>query len=61
MTTTREDALADEFYKSIAEELYESHKGEAVREFTSERLRSYYLRKPDLAAAGPRCAAPGDS
>jgi hypothetical protein len=54
MTTTREDAAADEFYERIANELYEAHKDQAVREFTTERLRSYYLKNPDLAAAGPR-------
>lgn len=54
MTTTPEDAAADEFYERVAQELYASHREQAVREFTAERLRSYYLKNPDLAVVGPR-------
>ena len=54
MTTTPEDSAAEVFYERVARELYDAHKDEAVREFTTERLRSYYLRNPELAAAGPR-------
>src|SRR5712692_9953122 len=32
-----------------ADELFKQHYDEAVSEFTSERLKSYYLKHPDLA------------
>ena len=53
MSVTPEDAAADEFYERLARELYPAHQEQAVSEFTSERLRSYYLKNPDLAVNGP--------
>jgi hypothetical protein len=53
MSVTPEDATADEFYERLARELYPAHREQAVSEFTAERLRSYYLKHPDLAVNGP--------
>ena len=54
MSVSPEDAVADEFYERLAHELYPAHQEQAVIEFTSERLRSYYLKNPALAVNGPR-------
>lgn len=54
MTYDPEDARADEFYEELARELYPSHRDQVIREFTSARLRSYYLKEPDLAVNGRR-------
>lgn len=54
MTFSPEDAAEDEFYEKLARELYPAHKDRAISEFTSDRLRSYYLQHPDLAVAGRR-------
>jgi len=43
------DAAQDEMYERLSEELYPEHKEQAIAEFTSERLRSYYLRHPKVA------------
>ncbi|WP_029046590.1 hypothetical protein [Cupriavidus sp. amp6] len=40
------DAAMDEMYDRIAEELYPEHKQQALNEFTTERLCSYYLSNP---------------
>ena len=40
------DAAEDEFYESIARELYPEHKTQAIVEFTAERLRSFYIAHP---------------
>ena len=42
------DAAMDEAYERLSEELYPSHKAQAIVEFTRERLRSYYLEHSDL-------------
>lgn len=52
-----EDAAYDYFYNKIGpewarehgRELLDEHYGEAVEQFTSERLQSYYLANPSLA------------
>jgi hypothetical protein len=58
---TREDAEREEFYGRMYnqfgpewaeehdEELYRQHYEEAVKEFTAERLQSYYIAHPTLA------------
>jgi hypothetical protein len=58
---TREDAEREEFYERMYnqfgpewaeahdEELYRQHYGEAIKEFTAERLQSYYIAHPTLA------------
>lgn len=37
-------------YEAFVEELYEEHKEQAIDEFVTERLRSYYLANPDVMA-----------
>jgi hypothetical protein len=61
MSWTREDAereaAYDRLYNEIGpqwmedhgQELYQEHYDEAVKEFTAERLKSYYVAHPDLA------------
>lgn len=43
------DAAQDEMYERLSAELYPEHKEQAIAEFTSERLRSYYLANPRVA------------
>jgi len=40
------DEARDEMYAEIARELYPDHKTQAIDEFTSERLQSYYVANP---------------
>ena len=54
MSYTMEDARFDEFWDQVSEELYPEHKEQAIEEFTSERLQSFYLRNPDILAPGIR-------
>jgi hypothetical protein len=42
------DESRDEFYEEISRELYKEHKKQAIGEFTSDRLRSFYILKPDV-------------
>ena len=63
MSWTQEDADREQFYESMynefgpqwadehADELYRKHYDDAVKEFTAERLQSYYLKHPDMAKA----------
>jgi hypothetical protein len=46
MTYDAFDAAQDEMYERLSEELYPQHREQAVLEFTSERLRSYYSSNP---------------
>lgn len=46
------DAAWDEAYERLAEELYPEHEKQAIREFTSGRLKSYYLANPEVTKAG---------
>jgi len=46
MSYDASDAARDEMYDEIARELYPDHKRQAIREFTADRLRSYYLANP---------------
>jgi len=62
------DAVQDEFYNAIARELYPEHKAQAIGEFTSERLRSFYQANPtvmrpavDSIQEGKRLNAEGHS
>jgi HEPN domain-containing protein len=43
------DSAQDEMYERLSAELYSEHKEQAIAEFTSERLRSYYLENPQVA------------
>lgn len=42
------DAARDEMYDQIGRELYPDHKAQAIGEFTSERLRSFYVANPGV-------------
>ena len=42
------DAARDEMYEQIGRELYPEHKAQAIGEFTSERLRSFYVANPQV-------------
>ena len=46
MTYDALDAARDEMYDRLSEELYPQHRAQAVVEFTSERLRSFYATNP---------------
>lgn len=41
--------MRDEAYEAMSRELYPDHRDQAIEEFTSERLRSYYLKNPNVA------------
>ena len=49
-----EDAAWDEAYENMSRELYPEHKEQAIAEFTRERLRSYYVARPDVLAPALR-------
>lgn len=48
------DAAMDEAYERLSQELYPEHKAQAIREFTYERLRSYYLQHKVLLVPAAR-------
>ena len=54
MSYTEEDARWDEFWEQTSKKLYPEHKEQAIEEFTSERLQSFYLKNPDILAPGLR-------
>jgi len=41
-----DDDFSDEFYDEMQKRLYPEMKGEAIEEFTDERLRSFYIDHP---------------
>jgi hypothetical protein len=43
------EKIGAQWAQDHADELFKEHYDEAVSEFTSERLKSYYLKHPDLA------------
>ena len=43
-----EDAAWDEAYENMSRQLYPEHKEQAIAEFTRERLRSYYVTRPEV-------------
>lgn len=43
MSYDASDATRDEMYERLSQELYQQHRDQAISEFTSERLRSYYV------------------
>ena len=51
------DAAWDEAYERLAEELYPHQAKQAIREFTSGRLQSYYLSNPEITRPGFRVQA----
>ncbi|MCX5717556.1 MAG: hypothetical protein NTW44_04440 [Nitrospirae bacterium] len=54
MSYTEEDARMDEFWDQMSKELYPEHKEQAIEEFTTERLQSFYLKNPEILAPGIR-------
>ena len=48
MSYDEQDAARDEFYEEISRELYPDHKQQAIEEFTAERLRSFYIKHPNV-------------
>lgn len=48
MSYDEQDAARDEFYDQISRELYPDHKQQAIEEFTAERLRSFYVKYPNV-------------
>ena len=48
MTYDPHDEARDAMYEAIADELYPDHKAQAITEFTSERLQSYYAAHPKV-------------
>lgn len=54
MSYTEEDARWDEFWDQMSKEVYPEHKEQAIEEFTTARLQSYYLKNPDILAPGIR-------
>ena len=42
------DASRDEMYDVISQELYPGHKQQAIEEFSSDCLRSYYVKNPGV-------------
>ena len=52
MSYTPEDAMWDEAWDQISQELYPEHKEQAIVEFTLERLQSFYLDNPEILYPG---------
>lgn len=52
MSYTPEDAMWDEAWDQISQELYPEHKEQAIDEFTWERLQSFYLNNPEILFPG---------
>jgi len=52
MSYTPEDAMWDEAWDQISQELYPEHKEQAIGEFTLERLQSFYLDNPEILFPG---------
>ena len=48
MSYDSNDAAWDEAYERISRELYPEHREQAIVEYTDERLRSFYLARPDI-------------
>jgi hypothetical protein len=48
MSHDEEDARRNEFYEQISRELYPDHKQQAIDEFTAGRLRSFYIKHPNV-------------
>jgi len=48
MSIDEADAAREEFYDALRRELYDEHKEEAIAEFTTGRLKSFYLQRPDV-------------
>ncbi|AOW81415.1 hypothetical protein [Vibrio mimicus] len=51
MSYDEHDAAMDDFYDRMSEELYPEHKEQAIDEFVTERMQSYFLKHPHLIEA----------
>ena len=47
-----DDYKWDELWDQMSIELYPEHKEQAIDEFTTERLQSFYLKNPNILAPG---------
>ena len=47
-----DDYKWDEALDQISKDLYPGHKEQAIEEFTTERLQSFYLKNPTILAPG---------
>ena len=54
MSYNEQDAAWDQYWDEMVEELYPEFRDQAIDEFTTERLQSYYLRNPDILSPGIR-------
>jgi len=54
MSYSPEDSAWDEAYEHMSRELYPEHKQQAIAEFTRERLRSYYVKQPEVLVPAAR-------
>lgn len=54
MSYAPEDAARDEFFDQLEKELYPQHKEQAIEEFTTERLQSFYSKNPEVAGNAVR-------
>jgi hypothetical protein len=52
MEDAERDAAWDQMWEQMSVELYPEHKEQAIEEFTTERLQSFYLKKPDILIPG---------
>lgn len=50
MSTTLEDALEEEAYARMVDDVISAHKDDIISDFVSERMKSYYLNNPHLTA-----------
>lgn len=48
MSYDPQDEARDAMYEAIGREIYTEHKAQAIVEFTSERLQSYYVENPNV-------------
>lgn len=51
MSVDYHDAAMDDMLEHISDELYPEHREKAISEFTGERLRSYYVKNPNVMQA----------
>jgi len=55
MSYDEQDAAMDDFYDQMSKELYPEHKEQAIDEFIEERMRSYFLKYPEIINAPIEC------
>ena len=48
MSYDENDAALEDFYDRMNEEFYPEHKQQAIQEFTTERLKSFYVEHPEV-------------